>query len=363
MEHQQPVAGRRLRNLLQQPALATAGLRVQRDDTALAVVQPVQHRGHGVEVDLATDEGGVGEAAPLVEPADDQPRVGVARAQGGEQVEQVARERTRGLVALGRVLAQQPLQDEVECARGGSAGVAQEWHGRGQVLAQHVADGRSGERRRARHRLVQQDAERVEVGALVDRRREQAGGLRREVADRADELVADRLVEPGAARKAEVYERDGAVATEHHVGRLHVAVDDAGAVRDIEHAGHLRDDPERFLDRQRAVEQALLERAPHYVRLDEVEPVWRTPGVEQAGQTLPRELAQHLGLVLEAQPGRSVHAVRVDGLQDREGTARGVAHQPGLDAVAALERADRAIAEREAVQRLAGSGHRHADPQ
>jgi hypothetical protein len=115
-------------------------------------------------------------------------------------------------------------------------------------------------RRRAGHELVEQRAERVDVGALVD-----VGGaldlLRRHVRRRADE-AADGLRGIGArARDPEIGHHDPPVAREQHVLRLEVAVDHAGGVRgadagadrarDREHAGdgqRLARDPrgERF---------------------------------------------------------------------------------------------------------------------
>ena len=50
-------------------------------------------------------------------------------------------------------------------------------------------------------------------------------------------------------REAEVEHLDVAVAPDHHVLRLDVAVDDPGVVRGGQRGGHLRRDPDAFAGR------------------------------------------------------------------------------------------------------------------
>jgi hypothetical protein len=141
------------------------------------------------------------------------------------------------------------------------------------VLADHgdcvVAD----EGRAAGQRLVEQRAERVEIGA----RRHLAAHrlLGRHVGRRPDHravLRHARAVE--RHREAEVAELDSAVGGEPHVPGLHVAVHDAVRVRVGERSAELLGDGQRLVDGEPVslrLREALLEIAARHVLADEVD--------------------------------------------------------------------------------------------
>ena len=109
----------------------------------------------------------------------------------------------------------------------------------------------AGERLLAGQELVQDDAGREHVGALVD----VAAGdlLGRHVGRRADHraglrALGLRAVDVLHARDAEVGELGARLRIEHHVRRLDVAMDDAGVVRELERVEQLAHDAHRFPD-------------------------------------------------------------------------------------------------------------------
>jgi hypothetical protein len=61
-------------------------------------------------------------------------------------------------------------------------------------------------------------------------------------------------------RDAEVQELDQVVARQHHVRRLQIPVDDAGAVRGDQSARDLEPDVQEFFDRQWPAQESMLER-------------------------------------------------------------------------------------------------------
>ena len=116
----------------------------------------------------------------------------------------------------------------------------------------HRALGR--ERRASGDHLVEDDAERVHVGAAVDL--EALRLLRGEVRRGADD--GTRRGEPGAGvggvrGDAEVGDLHLALRREQHVPRLDVAVHDAVAVREVESGGDLGADPRRVHRREPAL--------------------------------------------------------------------------------------------------------------
>jgi hypothetical protein len=136
----------------------------------------------------------------------------------------------RTLEAVARLLGQAAEEDRLEGGREQGRTLAR-WRRLGlDVLPHHVVPVVAGERQRARRRLVQRDAQRVEVGPAVER--QAARLLGREVAGRAEHhLPAGRRRQrvPGA-RDAEVGDERAAVGGEEHVVRLHVAVHDVALV-------------------------------------------------------------------------------------------------------------------------------------
>ena len=113
-----------------------------------------------------------------------------------------------------------------------------------------IGDALPREWRNAGEHLVEQDAERVKIGARVHRFA--AHLLRRHVGERSDQVVAAlggrdglrRVVEDGS-REPEVEDLGDAARRDHHVRGLEVAVDDAEVVRGIECRGHLHRDRAR----------------------------------------------------------------------------------------------------------------------
>ena len=104
------------------------------------------------------------------------------------------------------------------------------------------------ERPRAGEALEEDAAERVDVGAAVDRAALDLLG--RDVVDRPDEAAvagqaADRRDVPGEAEVADVRVLAVRVRRDEDVAGLHVAVDEPGRVRGVERAGDLRDEVER----------------------------------------------------------------------------------------------------------------------
>ncbi len=123
--------------------------------------------------------------------------------------------------------------------RGGEAS-----HGRGDV-------GVASERRVTAQRFVEEQAQGVDVGAGV-------GGssvdlLRREIARGAHHGAgAGQVVAPRRLGDAEVGDLDLTGRWHQHVGGLHVAVDETGAVGGLEGVGHLLADADHLGDREAA---------------------------------------------------------------------------------------------------------------
>ena len=156
------------------------------------------------------------------------------RVDGEQRLAQVG----AGLRAVGRVAGERAVDqvDEPDRQRGPQVaevgGVALEAGERG------VGVGLAEERHAAGEALVQHERERVEVGAAVEAAT--ADLLGRQVLGRAHHhVVAREVVVAGGETlgDAEVGEQHAAVGRDEDVAGLHVAVDEAGAVRLVERAG------------------------------------------------------------------------------------------------------------------------------
>ena len=158
---------------------------------------------------------------------------------------QVGQRLGRRRVPVPRLLLQEPRHEGRQPRRRPGAHLPQVGRRRLQVGDQR-AEGRIPlQRERAREELVEDDPECVEVGPRVDLAAE--GLLRREVLQRPDQplrLRRPRLAPVPPARQAEVRELHLARRGDEDVPGLHVAVDDAEPVEDVEGAEDLRADPQ-----------------------------------------------------------------------------------------------------------------------
>lgn len=121
------------------------------------------------------------------------------------------------------------------------------------------------ERPSPRQHLVQHNAERPDVRARIDVAA--ANLLGRHVRDRSQRRTSAREVRgPGEFRQTEVHDLHEAVARDHRVGRLHIAVHEAGLVRARQGLRHLDRDVERVRHRNGASRDPLLQRLAVVVR-------------------------------------------------------------------------------------------------
>ena len=165
------------------------------------------------------------------------------------------------LVARRRVLRERAHHDHVEVARDVAADLRRRLGRRRQVLHRDLDRRVAVERRLAGEELVEDDAERVEIGALVD-----LGAARllgREVLRRADDRARLGHLARAGARDPEVGHLDAAFAVDEDVVRLDVAVDDPVPVREARARRGSGARTRRDVDRRRAAaDDELLQRAP-----------------------------------------------------------------------------------------------------
>ena len=120
----------------------------------------------------------------------------------------------------------------------------------------------------AGQQLVQQEPKRERVGSVIDGLASQL--FRRHVGEGPGQLAGDTRGRygdglrvgggrPDALRDAEVHHLDVPVGAEHHVGGLHVAVDDSPRVREVQRLGHFGGDAERLVLRHPPSRQPLLQ--------------------------------------------------------------------------------------------------------
>jgi hypothetical protein len=213
--------------------------------------------------------------------------------------------------------------------------------------------------------LVQDDAEGVDVGAAVDRRPlDLFGG---QVLGGAERGVGARQVEPvGGLGDAEVGDEHAPVDGEQHVGRLDVAVHDAGGVGLGEGVGHLGDDGRGVDGRQLP---APVELRPQRVAADQLHDDGLVAvvgdGVVDGDDRRVGQAGGGQGLAAEARDervvGREVRVQQLDGHRPGQhlvGRLPDGGHAPGRDALA------EAVAPAEQPARFQGGGGGvHSGPQ
>ena len=143
-----------------------------------------------------------------------------------------------------------------------------------QDRGEHLRRVFSGERARAGEHLVEHQAERPDVRALVDELsfrllgRHVGGGAEddahlreggRREGRREGRVRRGGRGGRGSLGEAEIEHLDGAVGAELDVRRFQIAMDDAGLVRGFERLGHLLRDRQRLVDRDGAARDALRE--------------------------------------------------------------------------------------------------------
>ena len=171
--------------------------------------------------------------------------------------------------SLVRLLGEQFVDDVLQAARAARHHLAKRFGLSLRDLQRERGDAGSGEGGLPGDQLVEHDAEREEIGAMVELEPERLLGAH--VARRAEHLaelgarrgaLGARAVRLGHAGDAEIEDLGGPAAiAEHDVRRLDVAVDDAEPVGIIERAGDLGADPGDGLERHPArLAQMLVER-------------------------------------------------------------------------------------------------------
>ena len=166
-----------------------------------------------------------------------------------------------GLVAVGGLLRERADDDEVEVVGHVRPELGRRRRRLREVLHRDLDRAVAGERHLAGEQLEEDDARRVEVGGLVDRRA--ARLLGGEVLRGADDRALLRHLARAGAGDAEVRDLDDALGVDDDVVRLDVAVDDAVAVRVAERGEDLARVRDRDRDRaEPARADQLLERPP-----------------------------------------------------------------------------------------------------
>ena len=203
----------------------------------------------------------------------------------------------------------------------------------------------AGERRPPRDHLVEEAGERVDVAARVDVAPRDLLG--RHVERRADDLAGARQLlgagDGGDFRQPEVDQLRRlahlAIGSEDDVGRLEIAMDDAGGVRRVEPPGQARRDVHRALDRHRLLaREHRRQRLARHVLHDEERRI-ADDDVEEAGHVGMLDGAHRLRLVLEAL------------------AELGVGEQLGLEHLDGDDRADGAVLGGEDVAHGAAAEH------
>ena len=225
---------------------------------------------------------------------------------------EIAQQRRGVRVAMLRLLGEQALDDDLTplfAVRHGRQRRRAAVENRGDLLGGR----RALERPAAAQHFVEQHAERIQIGALIEALAEQLLG--RHVVDRARRVMrlrdrerAGRIEPREMFRESEVEELHDAVVGHEDVGRLDVAVHDEARVRALQTFGHLHGDVEN------ARRLALSAREPPLHRLafeqfhDDERPAAVVADVEDAADGGVAERRGRTGFALEAQDGDEIVA-------------------------------------------------------
>ena len=178
--------------------------------------------------------------------------------------------------AVRRVLGERLQDDRVEGSRDLRVQLAR-WPGTlGDLLQRHGDRGVALERNPAREGLVQQDADRVDVGGRGDR--EALRLLGREVLRGAEHRAGLGDLRGAGAGDPEVGHPGAALGVDEHVLGLQVAMNDPVGVRVFGPGEHLADDLHRLAHRQAPLDQVLERRPLDVLHRDVVGAVVRCPG-------------------------------------------------------------------------------------
>jgi hypothetical protein len=145
--------------------------------------------------------------------------------------------------------------------------------------------------------VIGDHAERVDIGAPVDRVAVDLFGAH--VLGRADQVRGHGRRLADLARDAEIREQGPVRSLHQDVGRLHVAVDDAAPMGEIEGGGDLAEYGHQVCPGLR-LEHALAQGAPGDVGSHHVEDVARMAEVEDRQDVRVLELGDRFGLAAEA---------------------------------------------------------------
>jgi hypothetical protein len=188
--------------------------------------------------------------------------------------------------------------DAIEIGRGAADGR----DGTVQQRNEHDSGVRPFERTLAGRHLVDEDAERKDVAARVDRISHQLLG--RHVGERADDLALARLLDAWQPRRldvlgeAEVEHLHAAVGADHDIGRLEVAMDDPPGVRRGERLGDGNRNRQQLVELESARRNQPVERRPlHQLHRDEGNVVRFLDGVngDDIGMVQRRDGARFTG--------------------------------------------------------------------
>ncbi len=197
--------------------------------------------------------------------------------------------------------------------------------------------------------LEEEGTDRVEIGALVDRKVEQTGRLGGEVACRADQLLADGAVEAGAPRQPEVDQLRPelrVLVADQHVGRLDVAVQHPAVVDHLEAVEEVDGQAEHVVQPDGPLVETGPKRPALQTPLHEVEEAsLGATGDQRTGGDV--EALEDVGLVLQPHADRAGEALGHHGLEDHRqpvgGVRGGIGGDPAplLHEVVEAEPADR----------------------